>query len=70
LQNEKVPDETLIREMSFAMSIENERTNKFTNASKKMQKVQSVSITSVPVEKPTKAQPKQTKQDQIMAALN
>ena len=59
LQNEKVPDETLIREMSFAMSIENERTNKFTNASKKMQKVQSVSITSVPVEKPTKAQPKQ-----------
>ena len=38
LQNEKVPDETLIREMSFAMSIENERTNKFTNASKKMQK--------------------------------
>ena len=70
LQNEKVPDETLIREMSFAMSIENDRTNKFTNASKKMQKVQSVSITSVPVEKPTKAQPKQTKQDQIMAALN
>ena len=70
LQNEKVPDETLIREMSFAMSIENERTNKFTNASKKMQKVQSANITSVPVEKPTKAQPKQTKQDQIMAALN
>ena len=70
LQNEKVPDETLIKEMSFAMSIENERTNKFTNASKKMQKVQSANITSVPVEKPTKAQPKQTKQDQIMAALN
>ena len=36
-----------------------------------MQKVQHVNITSMPVEKPTtKAQPKQTKQDQIMAALN
>ena len=70
LQNGKVPDETLIREMNFAMSIENERTNKFINASKKMQKVQSANITSVPVEKPTKAQPKQTQQDQIMAALN
>ena len=35
LQNKKVPDETLIREMSLAMSIENERTNKFTNANKK-----------------------------------
>ena len=70
LQNEKVPDETLIREMSLAMSIENERTNKFTNANKKTQKVQSANIISMPVDKPTKAQPKQTKQEQIMAALN
>ena len=70
LQNEKVPDETLIREMSLAMSIENERTNKFTNANKKVLKIHSANISSMPVEKPTKVQPKQTKQDQVMAALN
>ena len=70
LQNEKVPDETLIREMSLAMSIENERTNKFTNANKRMLKIQSANISSMPVEKPTKVQSKQTKQDQVMAALN
>ena len=70
LQNENVPDETLIREMSLAMSIENERINKFTNASKKTLKIQSANISSIPAEKSTKVQPKQTKQDQVMAALN
>ena len=70
LQNKKVPDENLIREMSLAMSIENARTNKFTNANREMQKVQSTNISSMPVEKHEKAQPKQTKQDQIITALN
>ena len=70
LQDEKVPDETLIREINLAMSIENERVNKFTSANKKMQKVQAASVSSAPVEKSEKVQPKQAKQDQILAALN
>ena len=49
LQNEKVADETLIRKMGFAISIEIERTNKFTKANNRMQKVQSASKTSMPV---------------------
>ena len=35
-----------------------------------MLKIQSANISSMPVEKPTKVQSKQTKQDQVMAALN
>lgn len=70
LQNEKVSDENLIREINLAMSIENERVNKFTSANKKVQKVQAASVSSAPVEKSEKMQPKQAKQDQILAALN
>ena len=70
LQNKKVPDETLIREINLAMSIENERVNKFTSANKKVQKVQAANVSSAPVEKSEKGQPKQAKQDQILAALN
>ena len=69
LQSKKVPDETLIREINLAMSIENERVNKFTSANKKVQKVQAASVSSAPVAKSEKAQPKQAKQDQILAAL-
>ena len=70
LQNKKVPDETLIREINLAMSIENERVNKFTSANKKVQKAQAASVSSAPVEKSEKVQPKQAKQNQILAALN
>eukprot|EP00794_Sanderia_malayensis_P005109 gene5109-5757_t len=73
LQNKGVPDETLIREINLAMSIENERVNKFTSANKKVPKVQAVTVSPAPVEKPEKVQPqqaKQAKQDRILTALN
>ena len=35
MKNDNVPDETLIREMSLAMSIDNERAAKFTSINKK-----------------------------------
>ena len=35
MKNDKVPDETVIREMSLAMSIDNERAAKFTSINKK-----------------------------------